>query len=817
MSHELVKSSPTASVQEVVRAGAGAGKTTQLVGKVLKFVEGYLEAEGRKPRIVVTTFTRKATQELKERLMAEAMKREDPIFVEFVSDSSHLLISTIHGVLSQYLLRYGGLMGLDPQYQTTSTSVVRRWSRRILRDLIFERAEWEDLLSYFSFKKLCEMVERLSQIRLGDRRLIPFQMEDFEAALREQIEDWKGRLSDSARSIEAQCRGDEKWLQFAQTLVEWSEILSWESWISARKELLDRLEGFRRPTLSKKEPQVGDEELLQINELLKELRDIDSLPFDPEQWELFVHLYRRFEDLTSYFEEDLLKMKLANGKITFEDLELLSVECVRRHPKSAQSFSSEWDCWLIDEYQDTSPRQVELLSHLTKGRSVYTVGDPQQSIYLFRGARSEVFREREDYVRSTQGKQSELNRNFRSTPELLLFFNDFFSSRSSSFRAMEPSFKEGQKLNPQKVVATFVQLENSSKEDEWVTLLSIYQRRILEGVEPHRVAVLARTNQELLDLAGFLERRGVPTQVHSSSGFYDRREVQDALALLRFLINVHDNMNLIQLLRSPWFCADESRIVEIVQRERPTSYWEVLYREAQSERSSSSDHLRSLLSLGRALERVKEVGIGRAFKETMINAGFFHFAHQHDSTGRRESNLWKLVTRLVLAERQVGFNYLEFIDESYQAVAFGDGEGEGDAVSALEPSRLNLMTIHGSKGLQFDHLFLLQWGKGQRSRMPMSMLVDDEKLRWGFAVPLGTEGKLTHPLPSYAFWRRWIQREEEERERLLYVALTRAKESVTLLHSGSVEKNSWLIRSPNLIEAPEGCTQTPSYRYEMIR
>src|SRR5689334_3486826 len=97
----------------MVRAGAGAGKTTGLVNKVIEVYRQFHAHGQTGPRIVLTTFTRKATQELKERLILRAVSEKDADLLQFVSDSSRLHISTIHGLLNIFLKQVGHLAGLD--------------------------------------------------------------------------------------------------------------------------------------------------------------------------------------------------------------------------------------------------------------------------------------------------------------------------------------------------------------------------------------------------------------------------------------------------------------------------------------------------------------------------------------------------------------------------------------------------------------------------------------------------------------------------------------------------------------------------------
>src|SRR5690348_6124399 len=100
---------------EIVKAGAGAGKTTALTERVMQMAQEYRAKHARWPRMVVTTFTRKATQELRERLMTKAINSGDLAFLEYVCAKSQLSISTIHGVCHQFLKKYGHLLGYDAQ------------------------------------------------------------------------------------------------------------------------------------------------------------------------------------------------------------------------------------------------------------------------------------------------------------------------------------------------------------------------------------------------------------------------------------------------------------------------------------------------------------------------------------------------------------------------------------------------------------------------------------------------------------------------------------------------------------------------------
>src|SRR6185437_10547094 len=141
---------------KIVRAGAGAGKTRELTKQVLEVVKQVLQDSGVAPRLVVTTFTRKATQELRERLMQEAIRQEDPRLLEYVSSRSPLMISTIHGVLSLFLTRFATEINIDPAFQILSSRDLQRLAKRTLRSLLIQNEDGQSLLESYSFTQLLQ-------------------------------------------------------------------------------------------------------------------------------------------------------------------------------------------------------------------------------------------------------------------------------------------------------------------------------------------------------------------------------------------------------------------------------------------------------------------------------------------------------------------------------------------------------------------------------------------------------------------------------------------------------------------------------------
>ena len=163
-----MQSPPSSLKTKAIRAGAGAGKTYSLTREVIGQALTFQQEKQRWPRFVVTTFTKKATQELSERLMALALN-EFPQAMEFVSSSQFLKVSTIHGVLDDFLKEQGHIIGLKSDFSYLKEGEAQFLSKKTLKAIIEEGvAQIHPLLKYFSFSQLHDFLRTSSQRDLHD-------------------------------------------------------------------------------------------------------------------------------------------------------------------------------------------------------------------------------------------------------------------------------------------------------------------------------------------------------------------------------------------------------------------------------------------------------------------------------------------------------------------------------------------------------------------------------------------------------------------------------------------------------------------------
>lgn len=795
---------------KILRAGAGAGKTTTLTRTFLDFASDFKKRQGKFPRIVVTTFTRKATQELKERLLAKSLEEGRDDLFQFVSSKSQVQISTIHGVLSLFLSRYGASIGLTPDYKIMSDVEIKKGARKIMRRHLLDNPHLQELLEEYEFQVLEAALLKYFAEHVIFPEMTFIKKSELEAETEKFVSSLGGQLRRVCREIGSESSND-KWVEYAQTLssFDWNRGAGWETFFTRLESFWENLS---KPVFRKATPPFS----LSLNEELEELRDrIDVLltepRYRPEYWERHERNCGLFQELARKFCSDFMQTKLESGLLSMSDLESLAYKITLEQPEAAEKFSQEWDFWMIDEYQDTSPVQVNLLRHLVGKRPVFIVGDPQQSIYLFRGARSEVFQEKVDEIEAAEGDVEVKLVNYRSSPEVLEFFNHYFTRLSSKFAAMTPDPKKEIKGPTDPVVQVILAETGEEAETSAEALATVarIQELLDQGVSPEQICVLGRTHKTLEDIAKLAQEYGVPLQLHSGSGFYERREVLDALAILKFLVNPHDNANFVALLRSPWLALTDTELASYCHSFRHSFWREAL---GKMESLPESHPLRILKGLASLAE---SKGLSWTLRKALIDLGLFDYSALIDSTGRREANLWKVVALLAQEERRPGFNYLDFLDASLETLSTDEGGEDADATPVIEPKRVNFMTVHASKGLQFDQVILPGMGSDPRSSHAPVLSIHERSGMWSLKIRNEETQAMSGSVLADQIVEELRQREAEEFNRVLYVALTRAKSGVTLLWDKKVGKKSWAAHCPLNLE--EGLHEEASFSYLVRR
>lgn len=792
----------------ILQAGAGAGKTTRLISTFLQFAEDFHKAHGRYPKVVITTFTKKATQEVKERLLRKALEEKRGDVYQHIGKKSQVHISTIHGVLSLFLNKFGREIGLGTGFKIAQQSDLDWLAKRELRRCLNQNDKYVELLEDYTFFELWTAVGALREVRAGNAKAQRLTFEEQKRWAEAVAQELHSRAKGLARLIESQVT--------LASWLEWAEIFNrlpapppseregdWLAWISHLK-AIHELRDF--PRKSKNIGEALDEEMKEFRDLFWKpiVEEKTSFRFEPEFWRQNEHRSRLLGELEQEYGPALEKSLRERDWISMADLELKALEVLRSNEALARRFAQDWDYWMIDEYQDTSPVQVELLKHLVGDRPHFVVGDPQQSIYFFRGARSEVFFEKINEFKDGGHGHEFIGDNHRSRAPVLEFINAAFANKRA-FSAMNPKSKR--ESDPERIAARLravAPLENGNDACALATVEEI-QRLLKEGVRPESIGVLARKNSDLRQILLIARKAGVPVQLHAAGGFARRREVQDVLCFLKFLLNPSDNLNFLSLARSPWFAVSDETLRTYCQGDH---FWMQARRLQNPEAPEEG-----IARLEEYTELAEERGLVHALRALYHREGLIDTSKYADPTERREANLWKLFYAFENALKEPGFNALSFIaDYQYGSLA----DEENDAVPAIEPNRVQLMTVHASKGLEFEHVIVSHIHRQPANDRSEILMHDEATGRWTIAEKFA-DGKRKSTFLVSEITDERNRKIREENERLFYVALTRAMDRLTLIWE--VDKRApgataWVSLLP--LDLAPGMHRTEKFIYEVL-
>ncbi len=455
--------------------------------------------------------------------------------------------------------------------------------------------------------------------------------------------------------------------------------------------------------------------------------------------------------------EELLHEKNA---VALNGLIAEAVELLRKNDKLREGLRQRYRHILVDEFQDTNIAQLELLHLLVpEPRNVVVVGDNDQAIYRFRGASFgsfKLFLERFAGWKAGQNSMPYrvvLTENYRSTPNILRVATQVIAQNevSADFpkKVLQPTKKEGERIR-------IAELADPEQEARWVA--SELERLHRTGHAWRDFAVLYRQHAHRNHLVGQLSRRKIPFVITKLS-ILEHPLVRDVLAYLRLMASPYDDIACARVLSAPaWHleAADLVRLSERAAKKRGTALYDVL-QAAQSELPFDA----SQGALGELLEFL--MGQRKTLKRRTAREILSDLIEWLEIPQRASARDEKYVRRLGefakewepksdtrgLAEF---LEYLDYFEQAGGTLSLED-DAPGDAVQ--------LMTVHGAKGLEFPHVFLLRLNQGAfpaRERSPL----------FEFPVTLMKE-----ELPSGQF-------HIQEERRLFYVALTRAERRLTI-------------------------------------
>jgi ATP-dependent exoDNAse (exonuclease V) beta subunit len=735
-----------------VVAGPGSGKTRVLVERFRWLVQ----VKGVPARrILAITFTEKAAANMRQRLVDSfTVGTPERTAVE------RAYISTIHGFCARLLREHAVEAAVDPTFQ-----VFDEW------EAAFElHRAIDDALEQ-------EYLARLERVRefLGafGSRDVPGALYELYQALRaagvtvEQARQTGVVASDPAAL----------WTRIEETLREVSAlpVTGWK--LDQRQALEDALAqdpASLAVNLTRLKP--GSRQ----RELLKQVRT-EMLP----EWRAAL-LYRQHARNREWFLDTLARAdriyreaKRAAGALDYADLE---EGAIRLLESAGGRLRAAFAHVLMDEYQDTNPLQARLVGLLRSRDNFFAVGDINQSIYGFRHADPTVFRDYRDRTRQAGGHVVELSDNFRSRPEVL--------------RAVLRVIAGAEGIEPQALVAgkafepaTRPCLEILTVQAEDTDVAGRLEARhvaarirtlVREGAFAYGdIAILLRSSALVRLYEKTLRELGVPCEITEGRGFYDAQEVRDLLAFLRVLLNPHDEISLAAVLRSPLAGVSDDTLLRLKQTH------ESLAAGVASELPEFHDRL------SRFRGAQHSVPLDRLLGRILTETGYEAWLLEQPQGAHAVANVRKLMAlaRRFHARGPAGpRGFLERVEDLRREEA-----READARPPEQSAdAVQVMTIHAAKGLEFPVVFVAALGRGPKKNTDPVAFLPGHGVGMRWRDP--DTGDDAPDAVARAVGEELQRRQQEEEQRLLYVAMTRAEHLLALSASfgQKVENRHWV-------------------------
>jgi len=431
--------------------------------------------------------------------------------------------------------------------------------------------------------------------------------------------------------------------------------------------------------------------------------------------------------ITDVFRKYERKIK-QNNSVDFDDLLVLPIKLFKDNPTILQKYQERFKYLLVDEYQDTNEAQYILIKMLSaKNKNICVVGDIDQSIYGFRGAN---YRNILNFEKDFGGANVILlEENYRSTSNILNVANDIIkNNKKRKEKNLWTKNEEGAKIKYHR---------SYDEKDEAHYVMDRVKRLIASGEKREDIAILYRTNAQSRNMEEALLRENIPYKVVGSFYFYNRKEIKDLISYLKLIYNQNDDVSLM-------------RVINVPKRQIGPKTIENLAIKAASNGTSLYEAIDSgkELQFKKIIEKIKKESEDLSLTD-LVNLIL-------DETGiKKELESEKTLEAEVRLENLEEFKSItKNFEENNGIISLDEFLMEISLVSDIEEHKNNtdvvtLMTIHSAKGLEFKHVFIIGLEEGL---FPHNNCMDSSD-------------------------------DIEEERRLCYVAVTRAKETLTLINA----------------------------------
>ncbi|WP_421794524.1 UvrD-helicase domain-containing protein [Haliscomenobacter sp.] len=813
---------------KIISAGAGSGKTYRLTQEMVRLMREGVRASG----IIATTFTKKAAAELQERVRVKLLSEG---LNEQAEDLTNALVGTVHSLGVKLLQRFAYEAGISPE-----VAIIAEEDQQILFNqslatvLTDERVEKMTLLcdrlglssnEYFDWRREVRQITEVARANDFSREVLERSRErSFESfrvflgePAKKSAEAFNAELSEmlkcSIERLESNADETQVTKNVVKDLVELERELrlrgelSWRNWAKISK---------LKPGAKSKDDVADLLEFAKVHEQHPQFQQ-DIQAFIDQVFELAL---AALDEFAAY--------KKQRGLIDYTDMEALIMDLLRDEQVQTV-LRNELDLLLVDEFQDTSPMQLEIFLKLSQlARHSIWVGDPKQSIYGFRGAAPELM---QAIIEQSGGvKPEDIQENsWRSRQDLVYASNAIFVKAFADMPPEQVALIPKRTKNEEAIEASdalvhwyFEEEEEEGKKRSGRTpgkpwpenctafaLREWLQRKVYvlpKGEKSHRpaqpgdVAILCRSNTDCQNMAEALNRAGFKVAI-ARAGLLNTAEAKLVLACLKYLLNYHDSLSVAEIL-----LLGAGKDIETIVEDR-LDYLKNYDAGEITNRWATNDFL---------IRRLDEL---RTETIELSSAEILDLLVEDLDLRRRIVSWGKANQRLDNLDvlRKLALQYEEACNRLQSAASLGglllwlnelESEERDFQAAGESPEAINVMTYHRSKGLEWPIVICYNlekdirtelWGlnieQEEGTQVDLNNILSNRWLRY-WVNPYDKQFKgtpLAERLAQSEVQAKKIAQATQEENRLLYVGLTRARDYLIFPTTNTPTK--WLNRA----------------------
>ena len=770
-----------------VNAGAGTGKTKVLTERFIHILEyGNLEQNKEIESIVAITFTKKATQEMIDRIRKEIRKNfhKGNKWRKYYRDMEKSNISTIHSFCAKILRENPIEAKVDPLFEVLenyeSMKILNETIEYVLSSDLEDNEGVYQLLRRFKKNDVRFLIDDFYQL-YNKVRTIGLPFEELRQKTLEYINSLEfgkddilfikdkfiylmGRLPKNSKIFKLQM--DSKWIKFRDDDYKDEELPSLLAYL------------YENIGTSSKETENID--------LLKSSMEKSLLGCEKHN----IYTYTTILDLLMKVDEEYELRKKELKSLDYDDLQI-KVLYLLENIYVRKKYQEIYKYIMIDEFQDTNELQKKIFYKLgtvdekLDRSNLFVVGDPKQSIYGFRGADLDVFY---DVILDIQEVSKEeiitLQRNYRTVETVLKFINNIFSKlMASRYTELKEFHKSKNSIDVEILGKEDLEIpkdqspSNYNRHYEAQLIAKRIKELVLEGKYRYGdFAMLFRATTRTHIYEEALKSFGIPFHNLGGKRFFLQQEILDLINGLKSIGNPFDTIATIGFLRSPMIGLTDKTIYWILRNKETTVYDSMVNMSYDEKIKDEEERIKEAIGLMDYLYNIRDLyGLTRLVDELILKTYFIEILLLKQGGKQCIANVHKFKDMAKKYELNFRGTITDFIDYLEEIKNRDEEEGK---VESEDADVVKILTIHKSKGLQFPVVIIPEMATSSKGFYPNILFHKD----MGIGIQLENNKML------YSNIRQELDRKDkEETERILYVAMTRAEEMLIL---GSQGKDS---------------------------